>query len=373
MTKITNQNYPNGLNPLGYMGVNAPTPGQQVVQLNRAPMPTDAQNFTIGTQWLTNVNGTQQIWELVDLTRGVATWVQLYPAGGGGGGASEFPTDSGTANEAGGVLNILGGLNINTTGVGDTVTVNLDTTISVDGIQDTSMGLGVVQSDALGNLTSSNGTTGQVLIAGTGTAPQWNALTAGTNVSINSTVPHHITISAPGLNPASSCTFFYYQATTATDVIGGTNPSAYQMGSSVALTSLYDNTGGAVNPGNGAGTPASFTAPATGIYNLQMTFTTFSSDFNNLQSVGFVIVTGTSAHVYYSSVTGFAESDNTRGNFFLADFSIIVPMTLNDVATWNIWERNPLAADPDDILGNGQIFLNLPSGFRTWISGYRIL
>lgn len=185
MTKITNQNYPNGLNPLGYMGVNAPTPGQQVIQLNRAPTPTDAQNFTIGTQWLATVSGAQQIWELVSLAGGVATWVQLYPAGGGGGGASEFPTDSGTANEIGGVLQIKGdGENISTEGSSNLVNVVLNDHITVQNVTVESMNDGVVISDNSGNLTSINGTDGQVLIAATGAAPAWALPLAGANIAI---------------------------------------------------------------------------------------------------------------------------------------------------------------------------------------------
>lgn len=181
MSKITNQNYPNGLNPLGYMGVNAPTPGQQVVQLNRAPTVNDSQNFTIGTQWLANVSGVQEIWELVDLAGGVATWVQLYPGGGGGGGANSFPTDSGTANEVGGVLRILGdGENIETSGATNVVTITLNDHITVDNITDTSLTTGVVLSDAGGNITSSNGAAGQVLTAnGAGMAPTWQGEAAG--------------------------------------------------------------------------------------------------------------------------------------------------------------------------------------------------
>lgn len=185
MTKITNQNYPNGLNPLGYMGVNAPTPGQQVVQLNRAPTVNDAQNFTIGTQWLADVSGVQQIWELVSLAGGVATWVQLYPAGGGGGGASEFPTDSGTANEIGGVLQIKGdGENISTEGSSNLVNVVLNDHITVQNVTVESMNDGVVISDNSGNLTSINGTDGQVLIAATGAAPVWALPLAGANIAI---------------------------------------------------------------------------------------------------------------------------------------------------------------------------------------------
>jgi hypothetical protein len=52
-------------------------------------------------------------------------------ATGSGAGASSFPTDAGTATEDDGVLSILGGSNINTSGTGSTVVVNLNEFISL--------------------------------------------------------------------------------------------------------------------------------------------------------------------------------------------------------------------------------------------------
>jgi hypothetical protein len=178
MSQIVNQNYPNGLNPLGYMGVSAATPPQQTVQNTQAPTPTNSQNFTIGTQWVVTNSGSEQIWELVNLNGGVATWVQIYPAGGGGGGASSFPTDSGTANEVGGVLQIKGdGENISTEGSGNLVNVVLNDHITVQNITVESMDFGAVLSDGSGNLTSSAGTVGQVLTSsGASAAPVWKTL-----------------------------------------------------------------------------------------------------------------------------------------------------------------------------------------------------
>lgn len=363
MTRITNQNYPNGLNPLGYMGTNATTPAQQFVQLNRAPTPNDSQNFTMGTNWQVNNGGTKQIWQLVDLTGGVAEWVQIYPAGGGGGGASEFPTDSGTANEVGGVLNILGGLNINTTGVGDTVTVNLDTTISVDGIQDTSMGLGVVLSDASGNLTSLNGSTGQVLIGGTGTDPQWNTLTAGTNISINSSVPHQITISASGINPGSSCAFLLYQATPTGNVTG--DGTTYALGEDVAMTKFFD-LGNNVTTGDGAGTPAIFTAPATGYYQLQLVITTLRFSGTNFQTPTISIaVTGNVAttNTYLALGTTFPNS-SISGTVLGANMSTLVKMTSGDEAVFQV--STSAGSLSTAVAGHAMPTL------ESWFSGYRI-
>lgn len=162
-----------GIPSLAYQGVNAPQP-PNLTQNNRAPNANDSQNVSIGDLWL---NSTTQIWMLLSLSNYTATWVQLYP-GTGGGGASSFVTDSGTAVQVAGVLNVFGGTNINTAGSGQTVTVNLDNSITLSGtITLSSLGAGVVQTNSSGLFTSTNGSNGQVLIGG-GTAPMWNNITS---------------------------------------------------------------------------------------------------------------------------------------------------------------------------------------------------
>src|ERR1700733_1669374 len=206
-----------GLNPLSYMGVK-PSQAPNLVIQRVAPTANDFQNINVGTFWV--VYQTEQLWFLISKVGGTSTWVQLYPAGGGGGGASQFPTNVGTANEVGGILNILGsgnittsgsgntvtislasdipdvfdadsgsatpsgnvlnihgGTNINTSGAGNTITVNLDNsvtltgTLQVDGNTTLESGLtlstltdGVLQSNGSGVVTATNGSNGQVLI-----------------------------------------------------------------------------------------------------------------------------------------------------------------------------------------------------------------
>lgn len=537
MSKIVNQNYPNGLNPLGYLGVNAPTPGQQVVQQNRAPMVNDSQNFTIGTQWLANVSGVNEIWELVDLAGGVATWVQLYPGGGGGGGANSFPTDSGTANEAGGVLNILGdGINMSTTGAGNTVHVNMSPNITVTSITDTSLGAGVVLSSAGGLLSSTagvtgqvltsngagvapsfqnesaggavtalradnafnvtpslgvitvaggngittsgagntltlnltapvsianggtnatsmtttfgvnyfdgarllttsvgtagqvltsngigvaptfqasgggggittltantgtsatgasvkiqgdnvittsaggstvhvaltNGTNGQVLIGG-GVDPAWASITAGTNITLTPGA-NSLTISSSGTAPAATCAFFYYQATRATNVLGPT--AFYGLGATVIMTSLYDNTGGAVIPGNGAGTPMQFTAPATGLYYLQMTVNTQGGGSTFYWPGIQIAVTGDIATTnnYFMFSNQSWGGISSAGGIIPINMSSMIYMTVGDVAIFQVIRTSPTAGLTISINGIAS-FSGLPSSQSTWVSGYRV-
>ena len=137
---------------------------------------------------------------------------------------TDLDTDVGSTTPTAGVIDIAGGTNINTAGAGSTVTINLDASPSLAGsataatdvtsttgnivasagavVAGTSvtagngltvttgtvtfggLGVGVVQTDAAGLLSSSNGTAGQVLIGG-GTAPAWaNLISSDATVNI---------------------------------------------------------------------------------------------------------------------------------------------------------------------------------------------
>lgn len=150
-----------GINPLAYMGVEPYTPPGLIIQ-QRQPTINDS-NFNIGQLWV--IRDPNEVWMLVQLNQGEpATWVQLYP-GGGGGGATEFPCDIGTANEVGGILNVFGTSPITTSGSGNTVTVILE-----------------------------NGSNGQVIIGG-GAGPAWANITAGDGITITNG-PNSITIAS---------------------------------------------------------------------------------------------------------------------------------------------------------------------------------
>lgn len=119
-----------GINPLAYMGVEPSTPPQMVVQ-TRPPTIND-NNFNLGTYWLIAApppTTDWELWILVDLSQGIATWKQLFP-GSGGGGADQFDEDVGIAVPALGIIQVKGGENINT--VGDNankITINLNESI----------------------------------------------------------------------------------------------------------------------------------------------------------------------------------------------------------------------------------------------------
>lgn len=189
----------NGLHPLAYMGVNPPSPADLTIR-TFPPTQNDSQNFQLGATWLVPTTTPEQYWVLVNLEQGVATWVQLYP-GGGGGGAGAFPTDSGTATQVGGVLNVLGGNNINTSapGMSNTVQIQLDDNVDIPGTLTLSgYGPGVLQVPFIaGPVFSSAGTDGQVLIGATVGNASWASLTAGANITITPGA-NSITIAASG-------------------------------------------------------------------------------------------------------------------------------------------------------------------------------
>lgn len=131
---------------------------------------------------------------------------------GGTVGSTTFATDSGTANVAGVTITVAGGTNLNTSGAGSTVTVNLDNSPSVSGSVTAATGFvattgglsvvsggveilagdleivedvrissfteGVIFSNSSGNLSSTKGTNGQIIIGKTGDDPLWANITS---------------------------------------------------------------------------------------------------------------------------------------------------------------------------------------------------
>lgn len=118
-----------GINPLAYIGVEPSQPPQMLIE-PRSPTIND-RTYNLGTYWLVASpppTTNWELWILVDLTAGIATWIQLFP--GGGGGAVQFDEDVGIAVPALGIVQVKGGENINT--VGDNlnkITINLNESI----------------------------------------------------------------------------------------------------------------------------------------------------------------------------------------------------------------------------------------------------
>jgi len=203
-----------GANPLAYMGVNAGSP-PNIKEYDRAPKTTDNKGYIIGDLWLDTNASPQNLWILVSLVLGVATWLDL----GLGAAAESFPTDAGTAIPVAGVLNILSGTGTLTSGAGNTVTVYADGDVATTYNADTGNakptintlnvfgGTGIATTGAAATLTLDvDGDVATSYAADVGTAvPALNVLTVagGTNcttAAAGSTVTVNVTAGAGLLN-----------------------------------------------------------------------------------------------------------------------------------------------------------------------------
>lgn len=190
--------------------------------------PTGNDGAQLGQVWINEA--TNQVYTLSSVTANVYNWAVSST---GGGGLTTANTDAGAAMTLANALTFAGGSNINTSGAGHTVTINLDNSIVVPGtitagtgITSTTgniiasagsliaglgvvaattvtagvgmtisgFGAGVLQTNGAGVFSSNNGTNGQVLIGG-GAAPIWTSITPGANIAIVNGA-NSITISA---------------------------------------------------------------------------------------------------------------------------------------------------------------------------------
>ena len=159
-----------GINPLAYLGVEPVAP-VLFFSAQREPTANDYDNYNIGHLWLDRSSGPDgEVWMLVKKDAHVATWRRM-------GASFQFDTDGGSAIPAAGVLNVLGGLNIDTSGAGNTVTIKTPT-----------LAEGPIYVNGAGVYTSlGTAADGEVLIGATGTTPSWANLTSsgGTVVITN--------------------------------------------------------------------------------------------------------------------------------------------------------------------------------------------
>ena len=231
-----------GLNPLAYIGVEPVQPSNMFMR-SIAPTPTDSRNVNIGDFWVDTT--TQQLWVLVSLAGGSATWITLF-----GGASDVFVTDSGTATPAAGIIHINGdGLNISTSAPGPSniVDITLNPNLTLTGLTLTGFTGGVLVSNnsgVIGEVTTTNhsllagnatgtisslgvATNGQLPIGSTGADPVLATITAGSGISVTNGAGT-ITIAATG------------GTGTVTSITAGTGitltPSPITTTGSVALT-----------------------------------------------------------------------------------------------------------------------------------------
>ena len=288
----------NSRNPLSYLGNNAYSP-PNIVEFDRAPTVGDNKNVFIGDMWINNASSPINLYVLVSLAAGTATWLELttgvtppwtVPQGGtgqvsltdhglllgSGTGAitplaeasnGQIPIGSTgnnpslatlTAGAGIGIVNAAGSITISSTAATPPWTVPQGGTGQVS-LTDHGLLLG----SGTGAITPlAEASNGQIPIGSTGNAPTLATLTAGAGIGI-ANAAGSITISNTGGGSGSStCSFLAYQPSSVN--VGGSGSSTY-LGKLVTLTEVFD-VGGDFYPGDGAGTEAEFVAPQTGKY-----------------------------------------------------------------------------------------------------------
>lgn len=340
----------NGINPLSYLGDNAYQPPEFYLN-NRAPTNNDFDGFFIGDLWL-NIEDyptpaeASDIWMLVAKVGKVATWIQLDVAeglitltGDTGGAISHdndkninifsgfaplsvdgdpntftltinsdgtipvsfLTDDANSAVPAAGVLTVTGGLNLNTSSSGSTVTVATD-----------QLDEGVMFSDADGVFSVPSYEDGEVIIGSSSGPPAWSTLTEGAGISITN-ASNSITIAATGgSGPPATSYFLAYQATDYTMPALSVN---YNLGSTRVLTEVFD-IGADFDATTGI-----YTAPATGYYLFNCSISLYDVGGVQNSAINFV----TTAATYrvsmehpttnqYNEVTGTMLVDMTAGD-----------------------------------------------------------
>jgi len=177
--------------------------------------------------------------------------------------------DLNTASPDGlGVVNFVGSTNITTYGDGlHTLTIDLKDDVTIaNSLTLSAQASGVLQTSIAGEVFSSKGTDGQVLIGG-GTEPNWANITSADGSMIITNDANSINVEVKPGYPTRPVEFMAIQPTTVLQILGGAE--TYLLGTSSALVEKFD-VGGDLYPGNGVGAYAVFTAPISGKYYLHM-------------------------------------------------------------------------------------------------------
>ncbi len=183
---------------------------------------------------------------------------------------SEFDTDAGTATPIAGVLNILGGTGINTSGASDTVTINLDVPVSIadGGTNATSMTdtFGVNYFDGTRIVTTAVGTAGDVLTSnGVGVAPTFQTPGASGVISITGDTGSAVSgaITLTGLTLSSGIVFNGTTATSLETTIDYISMTDANSGGTTGFVGVVGN-GAIIAPWGGIASGNMFIGPNSG-------------------------------------------------------------------------------------------------------------
>jgi len=183
-------------------------------------------------------------------------------------GITDIDGDTGTAVPVGGNVKVLGGTNITTVGAGNDLTINLDNSIVLAGTLTLDLlGVGVMQTDATGLVTSDNGANGQMLIGG-GAAPAWANFTSPGGSIVITNGPNTINLEAPDVIPTDTVFNVIHSAADPLNPLplGYTDQISLDYGTS---HTLFDPGANVVN--------SHYVCPRTGKYNLQAAFRFYST------------------------------------------------------------------------------------------------
>jgi hypothetical protein len=354
--------------------------GLTISSLGAGLMQTDATGIVTSNNDLNGklmiAGGAAPAWNFLESSGGTVTITYPGPnrinlEAAGAAGLQQLNTDAGgPALPLAGAINMFGGTNINTDGLtANTVKVNLDDNVTLAGTLTLSaLGAGVMQTDASGVVTSDNGTDGQVIIGG-GTAPAWNNITSSDgSIIITYPAPNTINLEAAGGSGPwiGEYGFLAYQASNLYDLPFNAVP--YYIGSQSILTEMFDKSGG-LYVGDGVGTPAQFTCPATGKWLL-----TFNISVQIMRTAGTVAIysvcqtkINTPARNYIVTNMGWENNLGYDYVFPKQCITTIADLTVGDIVQWS-FETQLKANCVYYILGSSAP----TTEFKTWISGCRI-
>jgi hypothetical protein len=260
----------NGLSSIGalaYQGTNAPTP-PNTASYKRAPTPNDYQGFSVGDFWIYRVSKTANnslLYVLMGVAGNVADWVLLSNSIGV---VTNLETDDGhIVTPTAGVINILGGTGIATTGtVGpNTVTISTAGDVATSYITNPATGTAV---PVAGVLTFAG--TGGAVISAAGSTITVNAGSTGDVTGLHTQDGHTVTPTAGVINISGGnnlTTTGTVGPNTATISLSGITQHSLQVGgASNALTQLGVATNGQLAIGSTGADPVLATLTAgTGV------------------------------------------------------------------------------------------------------------
>jgi len=358
-----------GLNPLAYVGVEPNAPLQLTVQ-NRVPTTNDYSNWNIGSMWIHNT--TENVYMLVKKVNQVATWI-LIGAGssdletitGDSGGAVgpdgtltinlvsgfspitvdgnpgtntltinsdgtvaiQYDEDSGSAIPSSGVLNIVGGTGISTSGAGSTVTIGSDGTLANQYDEDSGSAV-----PAAGVLN---------IVGGTGISTSG----AGNTVTVTSTT-------APGTS--------YFFADISASISNVTGDSTAYL---ILFDRVYSNFGSDYDNTTGL-----YTAPSDGLYSFNSTVSVNGLSAGMDRGYFRFRVSGTGPMVGEIGVVrnnALAVADGTNGQW---RFNGATSIFLNSGDTVGVTVTVEGAAKTADV---SQGLASPPA--KTWFSGFKVV